>query len=241
APYLTALYALSLHDALPIFDAALVAHDQPVGAGPPVVPGEDHVLADEARLDARADPLDPRARADDRVLELGVADRDLVADRRERADVGALHQGVAPDDGGPEHRGPLDHGAGLDDDLADELAVLDGPLDAPAQPAEHEAVGVEDVLGLAGVLPPARHDPRRHRLAGLDHPLDRVGDLVLALGAGLQALDRIVDRGVEDVDPGHGQVAGRVGRLLDEALDAPVLDHGDPELARVRHLDERQH
>src|SRR5690606_41192688 len=137
---------------------ALVPHDQTVGAGAAVVPGEDHVLAEQARLDAGPDALDQRAGADDRVLELGVADRDVVADRRERPHVGALDGRVRADDRGAEDRRAPDDRAGLDDDLAHELAVLDRPLDAPAQPPQHEAVRVEDVLGLDRLHPSAGYD-----------------------------------------------------------------------------------
>src|SRR5690606_9809592 len=78
-------------------------------------------------------------------------------------------------------------------------------------------------------------------LAALDEPLDGVGDLVLALRARLEPLDRVVDAGVEDVDARHREVARRLRWLLDESADAAVLDHGDAQGARVGNLDEGQH
>src|SRR5690606_6031708 len=142
-----------------------------VGVRAAVVAGDPHLLADQARLDARAHASDRRAGPDDAVLQLGVVDGDVTAYGRERPDVGAVDLRARGDEGRTEDRGVAHLGAGLHHDLADQLAVLDNPVDPPAQLRQDQAVGVEDVLRLAGVLPPALAEHRRDRLAGVDQPL----------------------------------------------------------------------
>ena len=59
-------------------------------------------------------------------------------------------------------------------------------------------VGLEQVLGLARVLPPSVHDVRPHRQAAVDQVLDGIGDLELVPEAGADAIDRLEDlRAVE--------------------------------------------
>ena len=105
---------------------------------------------------------------------------------------------------------------------------------------EHDAVGLQHVLELAGVLPPAAHDVRVDVQATLDQVLDGVGDLQLAAGRRLDAPDRLEDARVEHVDADQRQVALRLLRLLDQPHDLAVGGElGDPELLRVRHPGEQ--
>src|SRR5690606_475931 len=106
---------------------------------------------------------------------------------------------------------------------------------------QHQAVGVEDVLGPAGVLPPAFDEDGRHGATRVYQALDGVGDLVLALGAGFEPPDGFVDRRVEDVDAGDRQVAGWYLGLLDKFGHAAALDDRHAQGARVGHRHQRQH
>ena len=63
-------------------------------------------------------------------------------------------------------------------------------VDAALDRVEDQAVGLEHVLELAGVLPPAFDDVRPHLEAAIDQVLDGVGDLELVPEARLDALDR---------------------------------------------------
>ena len=71
---------------------------------------------------------------------------------------------------------PLEHGA---------LAGLG--LEHGLEAVEDQAVGLEHVLELAGVLPPAGDHVRLHAQAAVDQVLDGVGDLELAPRRGLDA------------------------------------------------------
>ena len=74
--------------------------------------------------------------------------------------------------------------AGLDDDLAfDARLGVDRPVDAPLDRVEDQPVGLEHVLELAGVLPPALDDVRPDLEAAIDQVLDGVGDLELVAEA----------------------------------------------------------
>ena len=69
------------------------------------------------------------------------------------------------------------------------------------------AVGLEQVVGLAGVLPPALDHLGADRAPVVDQPLDRLGDLVLAAPRRLQRVGGLEDRVVEQVDADERQVA----------------------------------
>ena len=116
---------------------------------------------------------------------------DAVADRRERPDVGAGDARAGADDDRPAHDRALDRRAGLDHDLAlDARLGVDRAVDAALDRVENQAVGLEHVLELAGVLPPALDDVRAHLEAAVDQVLNGVGDLELVAEARLDALDR---------------------------------------------------
>ena len=96
---------------------------------------------------------------------------------------------AGPADGGAlEPRARLDHHAPVD--LRFDQLALDAALDR----VEHEPVGREHVLEAAGVLPPALDDVRLDARALVDEMLDRVGDLELAAGRGLDRARGVVDR-----------------------------------------------
>src|SRR3954466_16139689 len=95
--------------------------------------------------------------------------------------------------------------------------------DAGVGRVEDQPVGLEHVVEPAGVLPPAAHDVRLDAVALVDEPLDRVGDLELAAGRGLDRARRLVNARREHVDAAQREVARRVGRLLDQAHHAARL------------------
>ena len=110
-------------------------------------------------------------------------------------------------------------------------------LDVADDGAEHEAVGLEHVLELAGVLPPAGDHVRLDAQAAVDHVLDGVGDLELAAGAGRDGLHAVEDGRGEEVHADQGEVAARLGRLLDEPRHVPVaVELGDAVALRVGDL-----
>ena len=80
------------------------------------------------------------------------------------------------------------------------------PSIALLEVVEDQPVGLEHVLHLPGVLPPAVHDVRVHALAALHHRLDRVGDLELVAPGGLDRARRVEDRRGEHVHAHQRQV-----------------------------------
>ena len=74
-----------------------------------------------------------------------------------------------------------DDRAGFDNDPAiDRRRVIDLAVDSGLDLFEEQAVGFKQRRELAGVDPPALEDLVHHRVALVDQPLDRVGDLELA-------------------------------------------------------------
>src|SRR5438552_16671737 len=78
---------------------AVVAQGQLVGLRLDRRARDDGIAADQAVLNARGDIADARAFQDDRAPDLAVLDRDVVEDRRERADVAVHDARVLADDG----------------------------------------------------------------------------------------------------------------------------------------------
>ena len=95
---------------------------------------------------------------------------------------------------GPRTDAALEPRAGLDDHPTVDLRVDQLALDPALDRVEHEPVGGEHVLELAGVLPPALDDVRVDPRPLVDEVLDRVGDLELAARRGLDRAGRGVDR-----------------------------------------------
>ena len=67
--------------------------------------------------------------------------------------------------------------------------------------------------------------------AAVDHVLDRVGDLEFVAGGGRDRLDAREDGRGEEVDAHEGEVAARLGGLLDEPRDPAAVELGDAVLA----------
>src|SRR5579859_1529429 len=87
--------------------------------------------------------------------------------------------------------------------------------------------------GFAGVAPKALQDVVLHQPM-LDVPVVDVGDLELAAGRRPEFRDHLPYGAVIEVDPGHREVAGGVGRLLDDALDSRCAVHlRDAEVVEV--------
>ena len=115
-----------------------------------------------------------------------------------------------------------DLGAGLDHHPpVDRRRVVDRAVDPRLDLLEQQPVGLEQRRELPGVDPPALSSSVRTRWPCVDQPLDRVGDLQLAASRRLDRGDRLVDRGVEQVDADEGEVGRRVVRLLDQATTWP--------------------
>ena len=139
---------------------------------------------------------------------------------------------AGPADDRPLHdRAGLDHHLALDAALGVHLAV-----DAALERVEDQAVGLEHVFQLAGVLPPALDDVRLHGQAAIDQILDRVGDLQLVPEAGLDPVHRLEDLRAEHVDAHERQIADRLLGLLDQPDHPPVLQLRHAEHLRVGHL-----
>src|SRR4051812_33378306 len=215
-------------------DLAVVAEHEAGGAGSGAGPGDLDLLADEGVLDPR-DPDDLAALQHHCVLDLGVDDLAVVGDRCERPDEAVLDPGPLADDGGPAHGRVLDHRAGLDHHPSLDLAVaFDGALDELLEGLEDQAVGFEQRRQLPGVDPPALQHLVAHLVALVEQPLDRLGDLELAAGTGLDRPHRLVDGGVEEVDADQGEVGGRHRRLLHEPEHVTVaVELGHAEAAGV--------
>src|SRR5918996_855656 len=160
-------------------DHRVVAEHEPQRPGPSRRSGQLDLAADEAVGEA-GDVDDAAAGEHHGVLQLGVDDLAVGADRAEGADVAVHHAGARPDDGGSEDPAVHDLGAGLDDDPA-----LDGrpgvyrSLDPRLQRLEHQPVALEQRILLARVDPPALEDLVVDAMAMVDQPLDGVGDLQL--------------------------------------------------------------
>src|SRR5579859_6234916 len=110
--------------------------------------------------------------------------------------------------------------------LASVIAV--GPVRAHV--VLHRVVGLDR---LAGVAPEPAEDVVLHQ-ALLDVPVVHVRDLQLATRGWLEVRYDVPHGAVIEVDAGDREIAGRILRLLDDALDARVAVHrGDAQMAKV--------
>src|SRR5207249_4558702 len=105
-------------------DVGAVADHELVRLRPRARPVDRDVAAYQARLDAAPDVGQHGALQHDRMLDLAAAHDDAVADGGEGADVRLLDRGAAAYDRRPADRAVVDLGAGLDDDLAEDLGAL---------------------------------------------------------------------------------------------------------------------
>src|SRR5437868_13538775 len=128
------------------------------------LPAPDHdVLADQAVFDPSRDVQDAAAFENDRVLDFAVADFDGVIDRGEWPNIGIDDARAPANDGRPTNHTVLDHRAGLDDHLSDQLRTTgNGSLVRRLETVEHDPVGLQHVLQAARVLPPSVDDVRLH-------------------------------------------------------------------------------
>ena len=164
----------------------------------------------------------------------------MAADRGVRADVGVDETRARADDRRAADGAALEHGAGLDDHAALDRGVDQLAVDPLLDGLEDQPVRFEHVREAAGVLPPAAHDVRFDGRAGVDQPLDGVGDLQLAATGRLDRLRRLVDARREHVDADEREVGRGLLRLLHQARDAAVgVQLGDAEVLRVRDLREQ--
>ena len=105
---------------------------------------------------------------------------------------------------------------------------VDLALDPGLDLLQNEAVGLEHVGKLTGVLPPAIDDLRLDSMAIVDQPLNRLSDLIFAAPGGLQGASGFEDRGAEEVDADQSEVGGRISGLLDQTDDPVAVQLGDP-------------
>ena len=212
-----------------------VADHEAVGLRQGGAAADRHVPADEAGLDPVLEVADRRAGEHDRVLQLRAVDRHVLADGRVGPDVGVADVRSGADHGRPADGGALELRAGLDRHAAlhprvDQLAVV-----ALLDVVEDQAVGLQHVRHLAGVLPPAVHDVGVDAAAAVHQRLDRVGDLELAAVGRLDRARGVEDRRREHVDAHEREVGGGLGRLLHQPRDAAVGELGHAVVLGVGH------
>ena len=141
---------------------------------------------------------------------------------------------------GPADDGVLDHRPLFDHDLPLDARVgVYRAFDAPLERVEDQAVRLEHVLELAGVLPPAVDDVGPDVEAAIDQGLNRIGDLELVAEARLDGLHGVEHRRREHVDADEREVAARLLRLFDQPDDPSVGQLGNAEHLRVGHAREQ--
>src|SRR5918996_1161916 len=217
-------------------DLGLVAEHQTVRCGTGPTAANLDVLAQQ-RLGHAPDVLESAPLHDDRVLDLAGHHGAVLVDRGVRAHQRVLHDRAPADDRRaadhrPRHLGTVLHHHSPDDPRR----PVDLTVHARLEPGQHHPVRLEQVLELAGVLPPPGDHLGPDRAAGVDHPLDRVRDLELAPPGGLDAVDRLMHRSVEQVHADQRQVGDPLLRLLDEPDHTVPLEHGHPEPLRLADL-----
>src|SRR5918996_1540385 len=217
-------------------DLGLVAEHQTVRCGTGPTAANLDVLAQQ-RLGHAPDVLESAPLHDDRVLDLAGHHGAVLVDRGVRAHQRVLHDRAPADDRRaadhrPRHLGTVLHHHSPDDPRR----PVDLTVHARLEPGQHHPVRLEQVLELAGVLPPPGDHLGPDRAAGVDHPLDRVRDLELAPPGELDAVDRLMHRSVEQVHADQRQVGDPLFRLLDEPDHAVPLEHSHPEPLRFADL-----
>src|SRR3989442_785825 len=201
----------------PDTDLRIVPQHEPVSARLDRFAVDSHVFADQAVDHAVRQIAKARALQDDAVLDLGIANLDVVHDRRERPHIRVHDARSASDDRRPAHHRAFDRCADLDHHLAFDPALsVDDPLDTALQCIEDQPVRLQHVLQLARVLPPAVDDLGPDREAPIDEILNGVGDLELVAEARPDALHRLEHLWSEHVDTDQREITYRFGRLLDE-------------------------
>ena len=157
-----------------------------------------------------------------------------VTDRGVGADVAVGERRAGADHRRPADDRALQARARLDDHPPVDLRLDQLALDRRLDRVEHEPVGGEHVLELAGVLPPAPDDVRLDPPPAVEQVLDRVGDLELAARRGLDRPGGVVDTRREHVHAAEGEVGLRLWRLLDEPDDLALARARRPRSSRGR-------
>ena len=173
------------------------------------------------------------------MLDAALRDDGAVSDRAVGADKGALDPASLADDGRSPNRAPLHRGHAPDlHPSGDRALVADRAQDLPpGELIQHGPVGLQQVVLLSGIQPPALEAHGLYPASRPQQLLNGIGDLEFPAGRRPDARDGLVDAGTEEVDADERQVAGRGLGFLDERVDAAVaVEHGDPELARIGDL-----
>ena len=193
--------------------------------------------ADQRVLHAPVEVDDLRALQHDRVLDLGVLDAAVLADRRVRADERVADRCVPL----PITTGPRT----WQRSSTAPASTTTRPSSAGAVATARRRCASRCDRGRAGwpracprpcPCPSTSRSRRAGRRAGRGRSgLDRVGDLELAARGGRDGLDRLPDAGSEEVDADQGEVGARLLRLLDQPRHAAVaVELGDAVLAAGR-------
>ncbi len=185
--------------------------------------------------------IDPLERAIDQAV---VPDERVF--QQDLRDLGSLaHDGI-PDDGIGDNGPVRDRRVRTDDRAGDDGSVrdVDRRDDDIAFPRHLELLLLEEMavcrekgLRLAAIVP-AVDRKRPQLLSSVQHPLQGVGELVLATGLGAgaeQLLDALFQQSgsANPVEPDDREVARWILGLLDEALDLTIPDLDDAEPAGI--------
>jgi hypothetical protein len=127
-------------------------------------------------------------------------------------------------------------------DVPDDFgARLDRAVERRLEVFEDESVGLEDVIGLAGVFPPSFGAEGSDGATVVDEVLKGVGDLEFAPFGGFDPLDSVEHFGREQEDASQDEVRLRSSGFLDDPDDvAGLVEGGDAELFGIVHLPEEQ-
>src|SRR6266545_5790072 len=205
-------------------DRAVIPQHQPIGARFERRAGDFDIAADQAIFEAVRQFADDTVLEYDRVLDLAALDQAVVIDRGEWADVAVDDPRMLANNRRAADGAVDDLGALFDNHLADQLRVaIDVSLYQRRQFFQNQPVGLEHIVLLTVVDPPALVDVREHLLAMLDEPLNRVGDLQLAAPGWLNRLDRLPDAGVKHIDADQRQIGSWRARLLCQPHDPALV------------------
>src|SRR5215216_1673555 len=192
-------------------DLRIVSQHEPVRARLDRLAVDTDVSADEAVDHPVRQVADGGSLEHDAVLDLGLADFDVAANRRERPHIGVDNPRAAADDRGPADHGTLDGCALLDHHLAFDAAFgVHGTINPPLERLENQPVGLEHVFELPRIFPPALDDVRPHGEAAIDQILDGVGDFELVAEARFDPVDRLEHLRAKHVHADQREIANRL-------------------------------
>ena len=194
-------------------------------------------LAAEQRVVDAVHAEDAAAVEHDRVLDLGVDQLAVGADRRVRPDVGVDETGAGADDRGAAHDRVRSSSApaSMTTRPSTRELLVDVPVDAALDRVEHEAVAVRAAGPSCRCrsTSPARTSWRTRWPWSSSHWIASVISSSPRADGSIARTASWIGR-VEEVHADEREVGRRVGRLLDEPHDVAVrVERGDAELARV--------